>query len=211
MNAHREITVTGTGEGAAPPDMVTVDLGVSVIDDTVAAASKNAAKAAQALITALVDQGVNRSDIATVDYSISPEYDWSDNQRRLIGFRVNNTVRAVIRELAESGKVLDHAVATGGDAAYVHNIRFSIADETTLEASAREAAWSDALAKAEHLARLSGQTLGGALSIVETVPSHVGPLPVARLRMETADVSTPLEGGSTTVTVALEVRFQLTA
>ena len=204
-----EVTVTGTGEVTAPPDTVTVDLGVSVIDETVASASEAAAGAAQALIAALVDRGVDRSDITTVDYSIAPEYDWSDNQRRLLGFRVNNTVKAEFRDLTRSGEVLDAAVVAGGDAAHINNLHFSIADEATTRASARDAAWSDAVAKAEQLAGLSGQTLGKAVSIVETVPGHRGPFPIARLRMETADVSTPVEGGSTTVTVTLEVRFRL--
>lgn len=205
----REISVTGVGEVTAPPDVVTIDLGVSVLEPTVALASGSAASAAGALIAALEGQGVDRDDIATVNYTIAAEYDWSENQRRLLGFRVNNTVRARIRELARASEVLDTAVAAAGDTTQVNTLQFSIDDNRAPLAAAREAAWLDAVSRAEQLAGLSGSSLGPALSIVETVPGHPGPLPMARLRLEAADVSTPIEGGSATVGVTLQVRFAL--
>jgi hypothetical protein len=106
--------------------------------------------------------------------------------------------------------VLDSLSAAGGDEARVNGLTFAVTDETGLRAQARSAAWEDALTKATQLADLSGQTLGNATSITETVRP-----PVAPVRMLAADMamekSTPIQPGTTTVTVTLEVEFALNA
>ncbi len=204
-----EVSVTGVGEVSAPPDVVVVELGVSILDQTVATASAGAASAARRLVDSLTGNGVERSEVSTMGYSIIPEYDWVDNQRRLLGYRVTNTLRARVSEADRAGDILDAAVAAGGDHIQVNSLRFEFADEHALLARAREAAWVDASAKAGQLAELAGQPLGPALSVTESGPGAPGPLPLARLRMEAADVTTPVEGGSSTVTVTLQVRFAL--
>ncbi len=204
------ITVSGIGDASGQPDVVDLDVGVSVLADTVEEATSVAADKAAAVTTALTAAGVSTDDLATIEYSIRPEYDYSGNEQKLTGYRVTNMIRARLRDIAATGSVLDSLSAAGGDEARVNGLTFAVTDETGLRAQARSAAWEDALAKATQLADLSGQTLGNATSITETVRP-----PVAPVRMLAADMamekSTPIQPGTTTVTVTLEVEFALNA
>ena len=203
------ISVSGMGEVTGTPDTVEVGLGVSVLGETVDQAATTAAEKAQALIDALTSNGVAEEDITTTDYSIYPEYDYSSNEERLIGYRVSNTVQAKIRDLDSTGAVLDAATAAGGDDVVVNGLAFSIEDNDELVAAAREAAWNDAMTKANQLAELSGQTLGEATTITETV--SMPPIPIPYAVEATADraVETPIEPGTSAVTITLQVQFGL--
>jgi len=203
------ITVSGAGEANAAPDMVEVDVGVSVLADSVQDATRIAADRADAVSSALTAGGVAAEDMATTEYSIRPEYDYSASNQRLLGYRVSNTVRAKLRDVASTGPLLDSVVSAGGDETRVNGLSFGVADESALLAKAREAAWNDARTKAEQLAALSGHTLGKATAITETIQGPVLPMP----RLMAADMSmserasTPIEPGSSTVTVTLQVEF----
>ena len=202
------ITVSGVGEASAAPDIVELDVGVSVLADTVQDATRIAAERAEAVSSTLTAGGVASEDMATTEYSIRPEYDYSTNNQRLLGYRVSNTVRAKLRQIKSTGPLLDSISSAGGDESRVNGLSFGVADETSLLARAREAAWNDARAKAEQLAALSGHTLGKASSISETIQGPVLPMP----RMMAADMaseraSTPIQPGTSSVTVTLQVDF----
>jgi uncharacterized protein len=203
------ITVSGAGEANAAPDIVEVDVGVSVLADSVQDATRIAADRADAVSSALTAAGVAAEDMATTEYSIRPEYDYSASSQRLLGYRVANTVRAKVHDIASTGPLLDSIASAGGDETRVNGLGFGVADETSLLARAREAAWNDARTKAEQLAALSGHTLGKATSITETIQGPVLPMP----RMMAADMaiteraSTPIQPGTSSVTVTLQVEF----
>ena len=82
---------------------------------------------------------------------------------------------------------------------------FGRRDVDAAEAVARSAAWKRAVSKASQLADQAGLTLGRPLSIEESNPMGP-PRPLARMAMAEA---LPIESGSSTVTVALTVRFAL--
>jgi len=210
VNHHTEpgITVTGIGKSAVAPDLMSVDLGISVLAASVAEGRALTAERARALVAALLERGVANDDIQTVRYTIHPEYDHADGEQRLRGYRVGNELQVAIRELGSAGEVLDHAADAGGDEVMINNVSFSVEDQTAVRDQAREAAWADARSRAEHLARLSGQALGEVVDIVETTGRPPGPGPLHRLAM-TAEESTPVEAGTMAITVTLEVRFGL--
>jgi uncharacterized protein YggE len=86
----------------------------------------------------------------------------------------------------------------------VGRLDFEIDDDSGTRHRAREAAWEEASAKARHLAELAGRELGPAIRIAETVGGSPGP---RMLAAPMAAEATPIEAGSATVTVRLEVRF----
>ena len=202
------ITVTGVGLSKAPPDVMTVDVGISVLAANVAGGRALATDRARALIASLTEGGVAKDDIQTTHYTIHPEYDHHEGQQRLRGYRVSNDLQVTLRDLGSAGEILDAAAEAGGDEVTINNVSFSVEDQAEGRDQAREAAWSDAVARAEHLARLSGRALGEVLGIVETSGRQPGPGPLARMAMVTAE-ATPIEAGSTSITVTLEVRFAL--
>ncbi len=201
------VTVSGVGEVGVPPDLMTVDIGVSVRADTVAEAANTARERANALIESLAGSGIDRKDITTVNYSVFPEYDHHEGRQRLLGFRVSNDLRVTVHDLSGIGEIIDNAVAAAGDVVTVNNIGFSVDDDVAARARAREKAWADALAKAEHLAGLAGRTLGQAVSIVESSGRIPGPRPM--MRMAAMADSSPVESGTSLVSVTIDVRFEL--
>lgn len=202
------ITVSGKGEVLGTPDTLTINLGVSLTRPDVSTATNEAADLADRLIAALTNRGVAEADIQTANYSIYPEYDWSGDERRLIGYRVTNTVTAKIRDLDRAGEIIDAATAAGGDEVVVNGLSFSLEDNDELIVAAREAAWQDALAKAQQLASLSGTTLGSPISISESFSSQSPPIYYERAEAGAADMAlTPIEPGQESVTVNLQVRF----
>jgi uncharacterized protein YggE len=201
------ITVSGMGESSGRPDVVDIDVGVSVLADTVEEATSVAGDRAGAVTSALTSAGISSDDLTTTDYSIRPEYDYSGNQQKLTGYRVSNMIRARLRDIETTGAVLDSVSGAGGDETLVNGLTFGVADESALQVDARETAWKDALAKATQLAELSGQTLGKATSITESVRPPASP--VRMLAADMAERSTPIQPGSTTVTITLEIEFAL--
>jgi hypothetical protein len=202
-NQRTGISVSGTGEVTGKPDTMTIELGVSVRRNTVQEATTEASGAAAKLIASLTGAGVDEDSITTTRYSINPEYDHRNDTQVLLGYRVENTVRATISDIAGSGEIIDSAADAVGDTVRVNGISFGIKDDKTLIEAAREAAWNDARAKAEQLAGLAGRKLGPVTSVSETVGRPPAPMQVARL--QAADSSTPLQPGSAAVSVSLQV------
>ena len=202
------IAVSGTGEVYGTPDTLQMRFGVSVLRPTVQQAVGDAAALADELIGTLMSSGVTADDIQTANYSINPEYDYSSDQRKLIGYRVDNTVVAKIRDIDAAGSVIDATVSEVGDEIQVSGVSFSIEDDTELIAAARAAAWDDAYAKAQQLAELSGTTLGDAVTIRESF-ANAQPGPVYRefAADEAGSLETSIAAGQQQVAVTLQVQF----
>lgn len=204
----RGISVSGQGEVMGTPDVLTVDLGVSVLRDTASQAIAEAAGLAEEVVAVLTAAGVAREDIQTRNYSIFPEYEYSADTPRLVGYRVQNVLAAKLRELNRAGQTIDEAAAAAGEDVVVHGISFDIEDNQNLLEAARTAAWEDARARAEQLAALAGVSLGEAVSIDESFSSTPPPIffEGARATEEFAAAS-PIESGRQAVTVTISVVF----
>ena len=206
------VTVAGHGEVQAPSDTGFFDVGVQVAAATIEEARNRAAQSADGVIKSLKSNGIDQKDIKTSNFSIQPQYDYSkqSSQPTIVGYMVTNTVEAKVRKLDSFSKVIDDAVAAGGNDARVQNIRFGIEDNQKLLEQAREAAMKDARTKAEQLAKLGGVDLGQALTISETqVNNPPQPRLAAGAGVQDAAFVTPIEPGSGAVTVDVTVRWAL--
>ena len=206
------VTVAGHGEVQAPSDTGFFDVGVQVAAATIEEARNRAAQSADGVIKSLKSNGIDQKDIKTSNFSIQPQYDYSkqSSQPTIVGYMVTNTVEAKVRKLDSFSKVIDDAVAAGGNDARVQNIRFGIEDNQKLLEQAREAAMKDARTKAEQLAKLGGVDLGQALTISETqVNNPPQPGLASGAGARDAAFATPIEPGSGAVTVDITVRWAL--
>lgn len=163
------IWVSGTGEITAPPDIATLRLGIEAQAETVSQAQSEAAEAMEAVMDALTDKGVDEKDIQTQYFSIDQITRWDDfkDEVVVVGYRVTNMVTAKIRDIDETGPIIDAVAAAGGDLTRINSIAFSIDDATAYYEEAREEAMADAQAKAEQLADLAGVELGNPTYISE--------------------------------------------
>ena len=210
----RTIQVTGSGSVTGDPDIATLNLGVSVEKDLVAEAREEAANTMTALIETLKANNIDEKDIKTENFSIYPQYDYSEGKRELRGYRVSNTVRAKVRELDTLSDVIDDAAEAGRDYIVLDSIQFMIEDTTPLQAQARTLAAENAKAKAQTLADASGVTLGKPITISENTYYESPPIPYAPLEAAFADdedtrTSTPIVPGELTTTVNITVVYEI--
>lgn len=154
------IWVTGEGTVSVVPDIAVVSLGVEAQAGTVAEAQQQAAEAMEAVTAALDGHGIAEKDIKTRHFSIYPVKRWQDDEEILIGYRVRNMVTVKIREVDDTGVIMDAVAAAGGDYTRIESISFTVDDPEEYYEEVREKAMEDAEAKAEQLAKLSGVSLG---------------------------------------------------
>ena len=209
----RTIHVNGSGTVSGEPDIATLHLGVSVERDSVADAREEAANAMTALIDSLKANGIAEKDIITQNFSIYPQYDYSEGERKLRGYSVNNTVQTKVRELDTLSDVIDDAAEAGGDNIVLNSIQFMIEDTTSLQEQARAMAVKNAEAKALTIAEASGVTLGKPVTITENSYYESPPIPYAVAESDFADdakrTSTPIVSGELTVTINVTVVYEI--
>ncbi len=199
------IAVSGSGSAFGEPDIAVLSLGVEAQATGVAEARSQAAEAINAMLDALKAGGVASEDIQTTRFSVQPRYDFTEQRQILVGFTVNNMVTAKIRNIDDTGNLIDAAIEAGGDLARINNLRFTIDDPSALEDEARLEAMAEARSKAETLAQAAGVELGAPRSISEgggTVP----------IRFEGAAYSTQLIADSVATSIELgelEVRVDV--
>jgi uncharacterized protein YggE len=209
----RTIHVNGSGAVSGEPDIATLNLGVAVEKKTVAEAREEAASAMTALIDTLKANNIEEKDINTENFSIYPQYDYTEEGRVLRGYRVNNTVKAKVRDLDTLSDVIDDAAEAGGDNIVVNSIQFMIDDTTPLRTQARSLAVKDAEAKAQTLADASGVVLGKPVTITENTYYESPPIAFATAEAAFADdaakSSTPIVPGELTVTVNITIVYEI--
>jgi len=177
--------------------------------DTVAQAREDAATSMTAITNAVKADGVADKDIQTEQLNISPEYDYSNNRQTLKGFRVTNTVTVKVRQIDDTSKVVDDAVAAGGNDTQIQGVMFTIDNPDDLKTQARKQAVDDAKNKAQTLASASGVSVGQAIDIAES--GAVQPIPFAADAVKSAAgaaaPSTPIEPGQVDVTVDVTITW----
>ena len=204
------ISVSGTGSVFGEPDVAILTLGVEAQADSVGEARAMAAEAMDAMLTVLKDGGVEDSDIQTSRFSVEPRYNFRDGEQELIGFFVNNLVTVKIRDIDETGTLIDDVVEAGGDLTRVQNLRFTIDDPEELQQEARRLAMENAKSKAETLADAGGVDLGAPRSISESGGARALTFRADAFAAEfAADASTPIEVGELEVQIQVQVVYGL--
>ena len=203
------ISVSGEGKAAGRPDTMTLTLGVSILDKSVELATAEARRRAGAVFAALIEAGVGEDDIQTSWYSVWPDWDYKGGGRRLRGYRASNDVTLKTCDVENAGRIIDAAVAAGGNATTVGTPRFTIEDDSGMLELARLAAWNDARGKAEQLARLSGVRLGVPLEIVESPETSPSVFLADSFAESGSPGDTPVRAGMEELVVSLRVRFAI--
>lgn len=203
------VRVVGIGSVTARADLMTANLAVEITRPTAADAMTEASRSTRALLDALVAAGVDATDASTTSIALYPSFDANVHPPKgdgIAGYVATSELAVVIRTPSQAGAVLDAAATTVGDALRIRNVGFAIADPAQLMIGAREAAMTDAKARAWQLATAAGATLGKVLRIEEG-GDRFGP-PTFRLMAGTA-AAMPVNAGNEAVEVSVTVVFAL--
>jgi uncharacterized protein YggE len=165
----------------------------------------------EAVMDALTDNGVDEKDIQTQYFSIDQITRWDDDEIIVIGYRVTNMVTVKIREIDDTGAIIDAVAAAGGDLTRVNSISFSIDDATVYYEEAREEAMANAKAKAEQLAELAGVELGKPTYISEgTIYYPVDYRDAGMMAPEAEEgYTTPISPGEMELSLTVQVIYEI--
>jgi len=212
-NQQQGIWVSGEGKVTVVPDTAMLSLGIEAQEATVAVAQDKANIAMVAVMDALDAAGIDENDIQTRNFSIQPVSRWDNDKQQeyVVGYRVTNTVSVKVREIDNTGTVIDAVAAAGGDLIRVNSIGFTVDDPTPYYETAREDAVEDAAAKAEKLAETAGVELGKPTYITESsyVPTIYRDYAVGEASAPLPTVPTSISPGEMEVTVNVSIGYAI--
>jgi uncharacterized protein len=160
----RTISVTGEASLTAANDSARIGFGVEGRGATRPVALRRSSANLRRVLTALRQLGVADRDLRTRGVSVARRRD--RRGRKLPGYIARGGVSVVVRDVTQTGAVVDAAVTAG--AASVNGPSFFIDDPRALLRRALVAAFADARSKAAALAAEAGLTLGQTISIRES-------------------------------------------
>ena len=169
VTATNTITVSGEGEVFAVPDTATFSVTIQEEAKQVKDAQEVATEKSNDIIAYLKKQGVEEKDIKTADYSVYPQYDYTNaacsggycppGRQVLRGFQVSQTLTVKVRDTEKAGDLLSGVGELGATSVSGLSFELDTADQTAKEAEARGEAIEDARTKAEALAGQLGVSL----------------------------------------------------
>lgn len=203
------LVVSGNGRVSLKPDIAHINAGVETLMKDAREAQEENAKVMNRIIAALKTMGIQDKDIQTANYSVNVEYDFSDNQRRLLGYRVSNNVRIAFRQINRVGEVLTKLAEAGANQFY--GVSFGVEDNKDAYLEALKKAIDEAKAEAKVMAEQAGVRLGKPVAI------HEGSAPqgiqfgkqMDMIRMEAADAQVPIMGGELEVQADVTIIYEI--
>lgn len=204
----RTITVSGEGFAYGDADMATVEVGFTSASDSISTAYSDANITIENVINALVEQGVAREDIRTIDFNIfteeRPGEMMTDFQRI---FRVSNRLTVTVRDVDNIENVIDAAVNAGAN--NIFGLNFTIQDTASLESDARVNALNHARSRAEEIASALGVSLGQVVSVAENADGRAFPFAEQAMRGIGGGGGAVIEQGSLSVAVRVTVTYAI--
>ncbi len=162
------------------------------------------------VLAAIKAAGIAERDVQTSGVSLNPQYRYADNEApKITGYQASNTVSLKVRDIAKLGKVLDALAAQGAN--QINGPSFEIDQPEPVYDEARLAALKKAQARAQTYAKSLGLQVRRIVSISENAGGGYRPMPMMRAMSAGAamDKATPVAPGESTVSVNLDVVFEL--
>ena len=161
--AEGTLNVTGSGTVYVAADRVSASLGISISGEDLAELQNQANERMSAICQALLDAGLEGSNISTNYLYISPRYDYSGEMEKITGYSISNSLTILTDDIDSIGSYIDAAFAAGANT--FDSIDFTTKDDSEAQRKAMELAVADAQGKAEVIAAASGRSLGDILTI----------------------------------------------
>ncbi|ADE03157.1 SIMPL domain-containing protein [Haloferax volcanii] len=211
INATNATTVstTGTGEVTADADLAVVSIAVTTTADSADEARGTVADDVAAVRAALTDAGIAEDAVQTTGFNIYPEYDYSGQERELLGYRAAHTLRVEVAP-DRAGEVIDLAVGAG--ASEIRGVAFTLTDEkrAELREEALTRAVDSAKADADSVASAADLTVTGVHTATVGGSASPGPYPVAYAEdaARASSGSTELSPGPVTVSATVQMVYE---
>jgi len=168
-NKSTELAVVGEGKVDVTPDTAYIDVGITVDKaSSVDEAQKKINETNNKIVNALKVIGIEKADIKTSNYSISPNYSYVNNEDKIDGYNANATVEIKVRNTQMASKVIDTVTAAGAN--QIQGSRFVVDKPELYREEARNIAINNAKDQAQKMAKDLGIKLGKVTNIIESSP-----------------------------------------
>ncbi len=168
----RLVSVTGSGEVKAQPDMAFVTLGVEARRPTLAEARTEVNASVERVLALTRELKIEPKFVDSTRLQVQPDYRWDEksSSQVLLGYVVSRQVDVELHDLDRLGTLLEKAVSAGVN--QVGGARLDSSRRKELERAALAQAVDDARLNADALARAAGARLGPVqnLSTTGTMP-----------------------------------------
>lgn len=224
-SSFRSFAVTGEGKVVAVPDVA--EFTFSVVTEggkNIADLEKKNTDATNGAIQYVKNNGVDKKDVRTQSYNITPRYqyyscpgDASGSARpcppsEIVGYTIAQTVLVKVRDFSKVGDILSGVVGSGAN--QTSGLSFTIDDPTTVKNQARTEAIEKAQAQAKVIAAAGGFQVGRLLSLDE---NNNYPQPVyydkvfgmGGAALSAAPAAPQIEPGSQEVVVNVTLRYEI--
>lgn len=204
------LNISAQAEARRVPDVATLSAGVvtQAVDGNTA--MRENAVQMDKVMAAIKAAGIAERDIQTSGINLSPQYRYAENEApKITGYQASNTVSLKVRDITKLGKVLDSLAAQGAN--QINGPSFEIDQPEPVYDEARLAALKKAQARAETYAKSLGLRVRRIVSISEGSQGGFRPMPVMAMASRSAkmEMDTAVSPGETTVSVNLDVVFEL--
>lgn len=203
------LTVSVQGEASAVPDLASLSVGVLTEATDGNTALRDNATRMNEVVRAIRAAGIAERDVRTSGVNLSPQYNYQPRETpRISGYQASNTVTVKVREIARLGAVMDALAGAGAN--QIHGPNFEIGEPEPLYRQARRSAVEQAQARAETYAEALGLRVRRVVALNEGGGGRA-PVPMmamARMAGDTVE-TTPVAPGENTLSVSLEVVFEL--
>lgn len=201
------LNVSAQAEASRVPDVASLSAGVVTQAADGNTAMRQNAEQMSRVMAAIKAAGIADKDVQTSGVNLNPQYKYGDGEApQITGYQASNTVRLKVRDITRLGKVLDALAAQGAN--QINGPSFEIDQPEPLYDQARLDALKKAQARAETYAKSLGLRVRRIVSISEGGGSGVRPVMMAMSRAK-AEMDTPVAPGESTVSVNLDVTFEL--
>lgn len=204
----RTVTVTGEGKVSVTPDTFHFSVSITEQGLHVAKLNKAMSQTSQRVVKLLLEHGVAKKDIQSLQVQLVPWYEYQNNSRIQKGFQLSRTIHITVRALNQFDQLIDLVLKTGANG--VDGFRYSFSQPKESYLAALDLAVADAKQRAKRLAAQMQTNVGNVLSIREGGAARQ-PLPTMEKTMAFADNAGGFLPGEVEVTAQIEVIFELLA
>jgi uncharacterized protein YggE len=204
------LSVTGSATTNVKPDRIILTLGVQTTNQTAEAALNTNSATMNKVLNALLSVGVMKNETSTSEFSISPNYNYSQGRNLITGFTATNSIQIDSSSVNNTAKWIDTAIAAGAN--NVNNVVFTLSDkklEETKNLLMKEAI-SNARTKADIAASILGLKVVGvkwaSVNDIESPPPQPQPFTAMPAAARTA---TPIISGQEQVSTNVRVVYLL--
>lgn len=193
------VSVYGTGTVLVKPDMLRMNISLSKTASTTKSAQEEVSRMVRQALEVLGDFNIEDKNIVTASLTFSPEYEYRNGRRVLIGQTAQQAILFSMNDIQNDNEkvpqIIDRLVQING--IELNQIDFNVKNNTEYFIKSRELAFQKATEKAEQYASLSGLKVAKVLTISEEGSQQVLPINNRMVNQYSAMAEAAADEGST--------------